>query len=426
MKKKLLFGFILMVLLLGTILTACTTDTVTPSDDGVVDLPEKDTIVVGMARSLSGPLAMIGDSAFRPIYEKWIDVVNADGGIYVEEYGKKLPVEFLIYDDKSDVSTMTRLVEKLIVEDKVDFLFGPVGTAPLFAAAPIANKYQKILLSAEGGASSIIPVMSAVPYLFVGLSFSNWYQLPVLGEILAEQGAKSCYIMYIADLHGVEYSSEATLEFPKHGIEILAAKSVPPDIKDVSPILKDAKASGADAFMSFCYPDQNILATAQSMELDYNPKAFVTGPGANFGFWYDIFGPATEGVTCFAVANRKTGPEMKAMYDMLYPTKEAESLSDWWGHPEYWASLQAWEGAIEQAGTLDNTVVRDVLASGTFDTVMGPLQFRNGLMTKESHTGEVGQWQNGMIEIVGPSDTSAYPNMVVTAPYIYPKPAWPK
>jgi len=72
----------------------------------------KDKIVVGMSRPLSGWLAVIGDSAFKPIYETWVPMVNAEGGIYVKEYGKKLPIELVIYDDKSDVGTMTRLTEK--------------------------------------------------------------------------------------------------------------------------------------------------------------------------------------------------------------------------------------------------------------------------------------------------------------------------
>lgn len=57
-----------------------------------------------------------------PVYQMWVDEINADGGIYVEEYGKKLPIEFIQYDDKSDIATMTQLLEKLIVEDKVDFV----------------------------------------------------------------------------------------------------------------------------------------------------------------------------------------------------------------------------------------------------------------------------------------------------------------
>ena len=70
----------------------------------------KDKIVIGMSTSLTGPLAIIRSAGFQPIYEMWVDEVNKAGGIYVKEYNKKLPIELKIYDDKSDVGTMTRLI----------------------------------------------------------------------------------------------------------------------------------------------------------------------------------------------------------------------------------------------------------------------------------------------------------------------------
>jgi branched-chain amino acid transport system substrate-binding protein len=353
-------------------------------------------------------------------------MTNADGGIYVEEYGKKLPIELLIYDDKSDVGTMTRLTEKLILEDKVDFLWPASGTAFLFAQAPIANKYNYILPTAEGGATSLKDMLPSMPYVFVNLSFSDWYEVPVLADILAQVGAKTAYIIYIADLHGIEYSGIAGIEFPSRGIDIVGVKSVPPDIKDLSPILKEAKAANVDAFLSFAYPDQNILATAQSIELGFNPKAFLTGPGANFGFYHDIFGPAVEGVMCFAVANRETSPAMKEMYDTLYAGKP-EALNDWWGHPLYWAGLEYWKQAIEKAGTLDQEVIKDIYTTETFETVLGPTYYENGLMAKESHTGEIGQWQNQKVEVIGPDGIKqTLMNYTITSDIVYPKPEWPK
>ncbi len=68
--------------------------------------------------------------------------VNADGGIFVAEYGKKLPVEMKVYDDQSDMDTSMRLLTKLIEEDKVDFVFAPTSTAFLFAAAGVANAHE--------------------------------------------------------------------------------------------------------------------------------------------------------------------------------------------------------------------------------------------------------------------------------------------
>lgn len=429
MKKQVLFYCVLVLLAVVLVLGACTPGTMpgtTPGSTAPPPPPAKDKIVIGMARPLSGWNAQIGDSAFRPIYETWVPMVNEEGGIMIAEYGKKLPIELKIYDDTSDVGTMTRLTERLILEDKVDFLWPASGTAFLFAQAPIANKYGYILPTAEGGATSLRDIMPSLPYVFVNLSFSDWYEIPVLAEVLKEAGAKTAYVVYIADLHGIEYAGVAGIELPKAGINVVSTKSVPPDIKDMSALIKEAQAANVDAFLCFAYPDQNILATAQSIELGFNPKFFLTGPAANFGFYHDIFGPAVEGVSCWAVANRETSPAMKAMYDRVYAGKP-EALNDWWGHPLYWAGLEFWKQAVEKAGTLDQDKILEVYKTSTFNTVLGPTYYENGFMAKESHTGEMGQWQNGKVEIIGYTGVnSILKNYVATSKLVYPKPAWPK
>jgi len=378
----------------------------------------KDKIIIGMSRPLSGPLAVIGDSAFRPVYETWIKEVNAQGGIYVKQYGKKLPLELIIYDDKSDVGTMTRLTEKLIVQDKVDFLWPACGTANIFAQAPIANKYGYVLVTAEGGATSIKDMLPSLPNVFITLSFSDWYQLPVLADLLAEQGAKTAYIIYIADLHGIEYSGVAGIEFPKKGIKIVGIESLPPDIKDLSSVIKEAKASNADVFCCFAYPDQIMPATGTSMGLGYNPKAWVGGPGVNFGFYQTAFGPAVEGVMGFTSFSPKQSAAAKELANKLYAGKPKE-IQDLWGHPLYWAGLEMWKQAIEKAGTLEQEKIRDILATERFNTVLGPTWFEKGLLAKDAHPGEIGQWQKGVYEVIGPRDKA-------TAKPIYPKPQWPK
>jgi branched-chain amino acid transport system substrate-binding protein len=376
---------------------------------------EKDNIVVGMARPLSGPLAQIGDSAFKPIYEAFVKEVNDQGGINVG--GKKMPIELKIYDDKGDVATCTRLTEKLILEDKVDFLWPACGTSFLFAQAPIANKHNYILVTAEGGATSLKEMLPSMPYVFVSLSFSDWYEVPVLADLLAEKGAKTAFILYMSDLHGIEYNGVAGIELPKKGISVVGVKAVPPDIKDLSSIIKEAKASNADAFLAFAYPDTLFPAVGTSMELGYNPKVWLGGPGINFGYFHTGFGPACEGVTGWTTFARKSSPTLAAFADKLYKDKP-EDLNDWWGHPLYWAALETWKAAIEKAGTLDQTKIRDILASEHFQTILGDTYYTNGLMAKESHPGEVGQWQNGVYEVIGPKDKA-------TAPFIYPKPPWP-
>ncbi len=413
MKRKVLFSLIaltLVALVTLPLFGACKTA-----------LPAKDKIVVGMSRPLSGPLTIIGDSAFRPVYETWIPMVNADGGVFLSAYGKKLPIETIIYDDKSDVGTMTRLTEKLILEDKVDFLWPACGSSFVFAQGPVANKYKYTLITAEGGATTIKGMLPDLPYLFISLSFSDWYQLPVYADMMKAVGAKTAYVMYIADVFGIEYSGVAKKEFDRVGIKIVDEVSVPPDLKDFAPIIQNAQKSGADIFCCFGYPDQVMPVTGTAIALGYNPKSFIAGPGANFGFYHTAFGPAVEGVTCFATANRKTSPALKDMYDTIYAGKP-EDLNDWWGHPYYWAALDIWKAAVEKVGKVDQKALRDTLATEKLDTVLGPTWFTifgggGGMFAIECHPGEIGQWQNGLCEIVGGN--------ITTAPLVYPKPAWP-
>jgi len=45
----------------------------------------------------------------------------------VKQYGKKIPIKLIIYDDKSDNTTSVQLYEKLVTEDKVNALLAGTG-----------------------------------------------------------------------------------------------------------------------------------------------------------------------------------------------------------------------------------------------------------------------------------------------------------
>jgi hypothetical protein len=108
---------------------------------------------------------------------------------------------------------------------------------------------------------------------------------------------------------------------------------------------------------------------------------------------------------------------------------------DWWGHPLYWAQAEMWQAAVESVGYVDQDEVRDALAgfseTNPAETVLGDTWYTmfgngGGILAYECHTGEIGQWNNGQVEIVGYANiTDDLPNYVTTASFTYPKPAWP-
>jgi ABC-type branched-subunit amino acid transport system substrate-binding protein len=401
----------------------------TPPDNGVIVPLAKENILIGAARPLSGDNAIF-DEIFGPIYRMWVDEVNAAGGIYVADYGQQLPLELLIYDDTSDIDTMERLNQKLIGEDKVDILFSAASEAFVEAQVPIANEHGYVLITAEGGNTDIKDMLPGLPYVFATLPFSEWYQLPVLADMLAAKGAETAYIVRVDDAHGAEYSGVAVMEFARVGIDIVGSVGVPISQEDFWPIIETAKAADPDVFCVFAYPGTVLACTSVSMAQGFNPDAFVVGPGGNFGFYPTLFSDdvsAVDGVLTFAAANQKTSAEFAELFADLEEVIGADNL-DYWGQPFYRSIVQIWQQAIESTGTLDQDVLRDYIAISTFDTILGPTWFTilgdgGGLLAYECHPGEIGQWQNGVLEIVGGGDWS---RTTLTADFIYPKPYWPR
>ena len=60
----------------------------------------------------------------------WIDQKNAEGGVYVKAFDKKIPLKLVAYDDQSSTATAATLYNQLITQDKVDILAADYG-APL-------------------------------------------------------------------------------------------------------------------------------------------------------------------------------------------------------------------------------------------------------------------------------------------------------
>ncbi len=374
----------------------------------------KDKITIGCAIALSGMNAVPAQSTQVNEYKLWVDQKNAEGGLYVKEFDKKLPIELIFYDDNSNIETCTKMVEKLILQDKVDFVLPPWGTAFNFAVAPMVSKYGYIMIGPSISSAKFKEISYQAPYFFIILNQPQ-KQAESLVELLKDVKAKSAAVIYVADLFGLEHTGAVTPLLGQTDINVALVKSYPLGVNDLSPLIKTLKAKKVDAVLAYSYPDSTFLLTKQMMALNFNPKLLFLGVGVHFPDFRDSFGvQKVEGIMGVGAWNPKVkAPGAREFFDAY--TKKWGKEPPRWGEASSYASLQILETAIQKTGTLDQKKLRDVIANDTFETVIGKVKFVDG--TNPDFPGDVGQWQKGEYEIVSPKNKR-------TAQPIYPKPNW--
>ena len=93
---------------------------------GAVHAQTPDKIRIGYAISKTGPFAGGAGVTTLPNYQVWVKDVNAAGGIMLG--GKRVPIEVVEYDDRSNSEEAVKAIERLATQDKVDFILPPWGT----------------------------------------------------------------------------------------------------------------------------------------------------------------------------------------------------------------------------------------------------------------------------------------------------------
>ncbi len=193
---------------------------------------------IGFSMARTGMLANATPSQLNT-YELWREQVNARGGMNVG--GTKRKVEFVIYDDQSKPEQAVRIYEKLITDDKVDLLLAPWGT-PFHIAdcagarevqVPAGRQHRRVGRAAQVKPGYIWFPTSAIPDR-IGTE---------LTAMLKAQNVKSVAVLANVLPFTKEIKNFVEPELKKAGIEIKVSTEYPPDVKDMTAMLTQAKAA---------------------------------------------------------------------------------------------------------------------------------------------------------------------------------------
>jgi len=374
----------------------------------------QDKVKIGYAISKTGPNAGGASITQIPNYEMWVKDVMAKGGLKVGD--KRLPIEVVEYDDRSNSEEAVRAVERLITQDKVDLLFPPWGTGLNLAVGPVFNKYGYPQLTFSAVTDRAPELAKRWPNSFWLLGTSKQYVDALTGLLkkMRDEGKIGANIamISIADGFGIDLSQAARKGFTDAGFKLVYDKSYPIGTQDLSPLIGEAQRSGADTFVAFSYPPDTMALTEQAKVASYAPKVLFLGVGVGFPMYPQRFAANVEGIMSLGGWSKDNAATL------AYAKKHEEMFKrgpDRWGSQVGYSSLQMLEQAIERVGKLDRAAIIKELQTGTFDTVLGKVKLVDNMM--QDNFWLIGQWQDGFFVGLAPQRAG------VGTPVV-PKPAW--
>src|SRR3984893_12394454 len=234
-----------------------------------------ETITFGAPLGLTGSLTK-ESTLTQQGYDLWADWINQQCGINIA--GVKHPVKIKYYDDTSNANQSAVLMQKLITEDKAQFLLGPYGSAATATDAAIAEKNQIPMVEANGAAQSIFN--QGYKYTFGVLSPANKYLQGVI-DMAATLNPKPTKVAMLSadDNFSLEVANAIEQYAPTKGMQIVLYKKYKNGATNLVAEVQAAKAASPDIVLNSGHLQEAIAINKAAKEQKLNAKLFAYSVG---------------------------------------------------------------------------------------------------------------------------------------------------
>jgi branched-chain amino acid transport system substrate-binding protein len=384
--------------------------------------PVPEYIPIGTSVDLTGGTAFI-EKGFHYAYQWAVNKINEQGGIYVKEYGKKIPVKYIYYDDGGDVAGRAATnFETLITRDGVVALFGKGGPTGVTVTASVVERYKvPTLLNVPVGSVPELKTYKYVWNLMISIEDPDIGISTLLFRAMQDyklESNKKIAIVVIASDEAKIMADSWEQWAPRYGYEVVYRTVFPSGTTDFTSIILAVKATGADILMYQSTPPEGITFWTQCKSLGYRPKiAWLEMASRGYG-WIQTMGEMGE----YVLTAGMWYPDMPGGFQK-YNASNKELAEDFMRDTgEYWdqalghcaANVFILADAIERAGSLDREKINQAIGE-TDGYYMGV--YVKYVNQEAGSLAILLQWQEGKCKVV-------YPMKYAEASIVYPLPPW--
>ncbi len=242
---------------------------------------KKDFILIGHPNPSTGPIASFGEAS------PWaddlaIEEINKQGGIFIKEAGKKLPLKLKLVDTASDPTKAADVASKLILNDKIDIMVALHTPDTVNPVDSMCERYQMPCISLD---SPLEPWLEGGPYKWSFHAFWSvkedivpayigmWDQVPtnkIVGLLMGN------------DPDGVSWSKVFHEVLPTRGYKVIDMGRFPYGLQDFGTFINAWKKEKVEIILGNLIPPDWANAWRQCHQQGFVPKVVTIGKAILF------------------------------------------------------------------------------------------------------------------------------------------------
>lgn len=387
--------------------------------------PQRDYILIGRPNPTTGPLAGFGEGT--PWAEdKALAAINKDGGIFIKELNKKLPVKIKVVDTESNPTKAAEVAAKLILEDKVDMMVVMHTPDTVNPVSATCERYSVPCISLD---APVEAWLTGGPYKW---SYHAFWTVDTLTDLYistwdknADKTTKVVGGLFPNDPDGKTWAEIFAKKLPEKGYKFVDSGRFPYGTKDFSSIISKFKQEKVDIITGVMIPPDFATAWRQFHQQGYIPKVATFGKAVLFPSDAGALGgDLAQGVGAeiwwspsHPFKSSLTGESTKELCDAW--TKETKKQ---WAQPLGFkhAGIEIAVDVLKRSQSLDKNKIKEAIEQTKLSTLVGDIKYN------DKHYSETplvnGQWMKGKewpweIQIV---DNGKATNIPKTADMIFP------
>jgi branched-chain amino acid transport system substrate-binding protein len=358
--------------------------------------------------------------------------INAEGGVQVGN--KKMKIELVKADSNEFISLTdaTNAMERLVTQNKVDFVVGGFRTEAVMAMQDIAGEYKKIFIGVGAAHDELCERVAKnydmYKYWFRGSPFNSSFLVRACFIHLGTVGATLKMALNIPQVK-VAFVGEKAMwvepmikviedTVPKMGMELVGIWRPSDKATDVTAELSAVQRSGAHVIFTMFSASVGITFARQAGELKIPAmQVGINVEAQKDGFWQATQGMGNYVVTLNTYARNVEQNELTKPFVDTYLKRFGETPT--YTADTYAAIKYTLTPAIEKTGTLDADKLVAFIENDVHKSPTGTVAYLKDAEGRPLHelrwgpgyvTGLGVQWQDGELKGFWPNKWKATPD----------------